>query len=428
MKSAKSKLENAKLIYKQYLEKIMPIIKKYKFFRNIGLYYTIFILHFTFCILQFTFCLLPFAFISCSHFKIKDQTKNIHISQQSLFSPDTNYHQNTYCTQELLPPLIEKWQKKYESTANRGFTFFQELLLYTDSKGKIQFIRAADGQQVGSYKLKGIGANPPTIYQNIIYQSCETGKYGLIVYDLTSGRRLWYIKKKLSRSSPIVHDYKVFHQTLAGELFCCNYYSGEEIWHLSLTSAVYNSLALKDNILYCATLNGKITAIENSGGIIVWQQNLDQSVLANPVIHDNILFITGYNGTLYLLELKTGKILHEIKLNTPMYHGPSIDAQNIYLTLSNGKAIAVSKSTHMQIWEYSGDGPTAGSPLITNSYLYYTTLAKKLYILDKTDGKLLQVIELKERARSTPVIYHDTLIIACEDKHIIAFETTTDNP
>jgi outer membrane protein assembly factor BamB len=392
-------------------EKGMDMINRYKNFRI--------------KVMRFAFFIFHFVFLTCSHLTLTDLVREESKSKPFLFTADMTYQRNNFCPEEVVPPLTEKWQNEYESIANNGFTIFHNLLLFSDNKGKINFARIEDGKHIDSYKLKGIGANPPTIYQNIIYQSCETGKYGLIVYDLSTANILWTIKKNWSRSSPVVSEEKVFHQTIKGEIFCYNYYSGEEIWHTSLTDAVYNSLSLKDNILYCATLNGKIAAIENSSGIIIWEQNLDQSILANPVIHEDNLFITGYGGTIYLINLKTGNLIHKVKFNIPLYHGPAIDEQNIYLTFSNGKAIAISKKTLIQIWEYNGYGPTAGSPLITNSYLYYTTLANKLYILDKKDGKPVQIIELKGRARSTPIIHNDKLIIACETKNVLVFEKTS---
>jgi outer membrane protein assembly factor BamB len=387
------------------------MITKYKNYQNIVLHFAFFIFH--------------FVFLTCSHLTLTDLVREESKSQPFLYTADMTYQRNNFYPEEVQPPLTENWQNEYESIANHGFTTFHNLLLFSDNKGKINFARIEDGKLIGSYKLKGIGANPPTIYQNMLYQSCETGKYGLIVYDLSTANILWTIKKNWSRSSPVVSEEKVFHQTNKGEIFCYNYYSGEEIWHISLTAAVYNSLSLKDNILYCATLNGKIAAIENSSGIIIWEQNLDQSIVANPVIHEDRLFITGYGGTIYLINLKTGNLIHELKFNIPLYHGPTIDEQNIYLTFSNGKARAISKKTLIQIWEFNGYGPTAGSPLITNSYLYYATLANKLYILDKKDGKPVQIIELEGRARSTPIIQNDKLIISCERKNVLAFKNNT---
>ena len=120
----------------------------------------------------------------------------------------------------------------------------------------------------------------------MIYQNCETGKYGLIAYDLNSGNNSFRIKKNHSRSSPIYHNQRVFHQTLSGKVICFNYYTGEEIWQLSLSNPVYNSLALKDNIIYSASTKGEIKAIENTSGVIIWESSLNNSVLADPIIFE----------------------------------------------------------------------------------------------------------------------------------------------
>jgi outer membrane protein assembly factor BamB len=72
-------------------------------------------------------------------------------------------------------------------------------------------------------------------------------------------------------------------------------------------------------------------------------------------------------------------------------------------------------------WIFSGEGPIFGSALVTKSYVYITTLAQKLYTINKNDGQLIQMIELSGRARSAPIINQGKLIVSCEGRQIIAY-------
>ena len=82
---------------------------------------------------------------------------------------------------------------------------------------------------------------------------------------------------------------------------------------------------------------------------------------------------------------------------------------------------ALNKETLEKEWTFAAEGPIYGSALITSSYVYISTLAQKLYIIDKSDGTQLQKIELLGRARSAPIISQGKLILACEENRVIAY-------
>jgi hypothetical protein len=58
---------------------------------------------------------------------------------------------------------------------------------------------------------------------------------------------------------------------------------------------------------------------------------------------------------------------------------------------------------------------------VSHLYIYLTSLAEKLTILDKNNGEPLQEITLAGRARSTPIIKQGKLILSCEDKQVTAY-------
>ena len=95
--------------------------------------------------------------------------------------------------------------------------------------------------------------------------------------------------------------------------------------------------------------------------------------------------------------------------------------KNIYIATSNGILYTLNKSTLKKDWVFAGDGPITGFALVTSNYIYMATMARKLYILDKRDGILIQEIDLDGRARSAPIISQGKLFLACEDRRIIAY-------
>ncbi len=101
-----------------------------------------------------------------------------------------------------------------------------------------------------------------------------------------------------------------------------------------------------------------------------------------------------------------------------MYHAITTDNNSIFIPLSNGNIKAIDNNNYTELWSFQGEGPATSSVLVTKNYIYFATLGKYLYILEKKSGKLLQEIEFEGRLRSIPLIKNGKLVIACEDKYV----------
>ena len=164
-----------------------------------------------------------------------------------------------------------------------------------------------------------------------------------------------------------------------------------------------------------------MVAINPFTGLELWRTNLPAKIFANPVIDREILYIAGYNGTVYSLDLKNGQLLNQKKFAAHLYVAPSFDDRMLYIALSSGSLIAADKSELNPAWIFEGTGPIADSPLVTDSYVYLTTLAHFFYVLDKKEGRSLQTIRLRGRARSAPYIQANRLYLVYEDKYVASY-------
>ena len=365
--------------------------------------------------------LVALIFSACSTLRIRDFPEQVKSDNDAILTSNNSYTRNTLGREELAPPLREDWSEEYTALPNNGFTAVDNWLLFGTYNGYLAVADIDDGDLKGKRNLGDACAIPPTVHESVVYQSFETGSYGLIAYNLSGGYILWRLEDHFSRSSPIIVDNKVLFQTLNGEVLCLNAQDGEEIWRISLQTSLRNSAAFKEDKLIIATLGGKILALDHTTGDVIWEVNLQTSIMANPVIDGELLYIVSHTGILFVFNIANGSEQHRQDLGIQTYHGPTIDNNNIYISLSNGSVISMDKYSYTQNWIYKGDGPAAGSVLITSSYAYLTTLGGILYIMDKNNGEVLQKIELPGRARSTPIIKKGKLILTCEDKRVIAY-------
>ena len=356
-----------------------------------------------------------------SSLRIRDFQTVKSANRNSYLTSQLSYSRNMIGNAEINPPLTEDWEENIQALPNNGFTSVDNWLFFGMLNGYLAVIDVDDGDLEGKKNLGDACAVPPTVYDNVLYQTFEIGSKGLIAYDITSGHSLWALDGNFSRSSPIIVNDLVLFQSLKGEIIAFNYLTGEEIWRKSLYKNIRNSAAYSNNMMITVTLDGSVYAFEPRSGDIQWEIDLETPVFADPVIEDNKVYVTTHAGKLQVIELLEGRLLSHTNLNIELFNSPTIDQNTIYIASGNGVLYALNKSTLERKWIFAAEGPIYGSALITSSYVYISTLAQKLYIIDKNEGKQLQKIELLGRARSAPIISQGKLILACEENRVIAY-------
>ncbi len=359
--------------------------------------------------------------IGCNRLRITDYPQDLDTVNQSFLTAQVNYQRNAVTDRELAPPLTQSWKQDYLFFPENGLTVLENTFFFGTGTGYLAAANVDNGKLLGKKHLGKACVSPPTIYAGILYQTFVEGKAGLVAYDLRTGNILWHLAKNSSKSSVVAKDRKVFFLNTAGQMQCRNFLTGDLIWTKQIDTQAENSPALYENMLITAGLNGKITALEYTSGVVIWETTISDAILADPVIHEGRIYLVTYRGDLHILDLKNGGTLDTLAFNTPFYCTPVVDHTAIYLPLSNGKLMAIDKRSLAVNWEYQADGPWAAAPLVTQNYIYAANLDEKLYILDKKSGSLLQAIQLSGRARSTPVIIDDKLILTCENTNVIAY-------
>jgi outer membrane protein assembly factor BamB len=346
-----------------------------------------------------------FFFMGCSRFFLA--------TKETTAAPDIY--------QEIPPPLKLFWEKKVPGLPIGGLTFHEEYILLACGSGHVAALEMKNGNMTAKKKFGKSCAAPPYVYENIVYLSYEMGGEGLIAYDFKEKETLWELENNLTRSTPQRINSHIYHQSTDGIILCLHFKTGEQIWHYEMGEKTLNRLIATSDRIISAGLDGKVVALDPVSGNELWNVTLPTRIFADPVIEQNLIYIAGYDGTLYTLGTTAGGIINKKKYAVHLYYAPAIKDQIVYIPLSNGELIAASKQTLEPEWSFHGSGPASGAPLVTQSYIYYTTLGQHLYILEKTDGRLLQSIRLRGRARSSPYIIKNQLYVVYEDKYVACY-------
>ncbi|TFH02536.1 MAG: hypothetical protein E4H13_01735 [Calditrichales bacterium] len=358
---------------------------------------------------------------SCSSLRVSDEKKEASARASQNAVATISLSKNPIFYTDLVPPLTLAWEEEYISLPSNGFTPVGDVLFTGSYNGYVSGIDRRDGDLLGKKNLGDACAVPPSYYKGLLFQVFETGKSGLIAYDIKNGDILWEIRRNFSRSAPVIIEDKVYFQTLGGKIYCYYYLNGEVIWQDSLNQSIRNSPVFSDGSIISVTQSGEVFAFEYTSGSQMWKTDLKVPVFADPVIADNRLFVAAHSGTLFIIDLRTGKIGKTFASGKPFYYGPTVDNNLIFLAMSNGDILALDKDNLERKWLFEGEGPPAGPSVASPSYLYVSTLGKKLYILDKNSGVLIQEIDLSGRAQSGPLLFNGSLYLAVEDKQVVAY-------
>lgn len=364
----------------------------------------------------FILMLAVFA-LSCNRLVVSESE----LDRETNSTGHINYLRNAVAGDELKPPLNLVYEDDMIGLPAQGYVYANQRLFFSTTNGYVQIFNLKKMDTERRKKLGLSSSAPPTIYQNILFSTFETGKYGMIAVDLNNSDQLWEIKGRFSKSSVIVQNKIAVFISQNGQITAHNFLSGEKIWEYFINDRIENSAAVFEGNLIISTISGSVISIDISSGIRLWMRNLKSAFFAEPVINKEKIFLLAYSGNFYIIDSKSGNIIHEKKYDFAFYHAPVVQGNLVYIPYSDGRLKCYDFENKIDLWLFSGEGPAAESPLVTRNYIYFPTLDKFLYVIDKHTGEKIQEIKLNGRPRSIPLIAENRLVISLEDKQLNVF-------
>ncbi len=108
-------------------------------------------------------------------------------------------------------------------------------------------------------------------------------------------------------------------------------------------SLTLSTVAIKDDILYCADINGFLFCLDANTGQKYWEYDAFSAVWSSPVVVDGKVILADEDGDVAVLQhSKTKKLFAEINMGYPIYTTPVVKDKVLYIA-STGKLFAISK-------------------------------------------------------------------------------------
>jgi outer membrane protein assembly factor BamB len=326
--------------------------------------------------------------------------------------------------------MSDSLRQIWEAQANGSFsttsvTYYGENLFINDLSGRIVSFNLYSGKSAGQLKHKNpIFTTPVVSTHNLVYLESFSSEdksilriYNFITSKFTAEKEL----RGRVKTEILALGEDFFFITEKGLLYKYNAI-GHETWMTDLKTTV-RSGPVSDNVnLYVAADNGDIHTINLSDGKIIRTLNVGQIISSGLTIAGSTLFAGSRDGKLYAVDIRNNKVKWEYNSGSSILAVPVAARERIYTVNLGGDIISLDINSGEELWKTSTEGLLNSTPLLTENYLIVPDIANRLLFIDNSDGKEKKVIELPNRAKLSPVIYNNILIIGFDRGVIRAYE------
>lgn len=246
------------------------------------------------------------------------------------------------------------------------------------------------------------------VYDDVFYIGTSLG--ALIGLNASDGKQVFIIAKGINspiRTTPAIHDGKIYFGDWAGKVYCHLMESGELVWERSTYEkryydtfgAITSEMVINNGKLYFGARNPQLTVLDAETGEMVWAKNENDStggwIVGTPVIADNTLFIGGSdNFTMYAMDPADGREKWTYDCGLNIYTKPVI---------TDNKVIFTAGSAYWYFEKDQNDKMLGG-----------------LFIVDRETGKLIRKMDFKEPVFSSPSYHGGVVFFGCYDGNIYA--------
>lgn len=334
--------------------------------------------------------------------KISNLLRTPVVYKDTLYVLDYSSNLIAYNLKDLSKP---KWIKPLDDNANfllgGGISVNDNFIIVTHGSNVISAI-ALDGTEIWKQQLSNISRSTPNIHNNKIFISTIDNR--LYCLSLNTGSIMWFYQgaienlHTLQSPSPLIYNDLVIHAFSLNEVVAINKDNGQLIWNSDLSNYQISSTNINDidltpvinnNSLYVSSTAGDISSINLDNGFVEWTINKAGSNIAMWSSANHIYTITkdGYLAAIYKI---TGTVQWIIKLENML---PEKERQNVTFTgpiMINGLLYVVSSNGHLLKISVSKRNLVKIISIPKNQFSFPIAIKDKLYLLSK-DGSLTLV-------------------------------------
>jgi len=301
--------------------------------------------------------------------------------------------------------------------------------------GAVVCLRAADGEILWRAQTEGAVMSSPAVAAGRVFVG--SADRCLYAFQAADGRRLWRLRTRGAIvASPLVLGTRVYCGSMDGTFRCVEAATGRELWRRREAAGISASAASADESLYYGDEAGYIIACRSADGALLWRQQTTGGIIAAPVVAGERLIVPVMSPTtlappkikcLLVLDRQSGQELWAFSGTSSVLHTPVCDEQNVYFAIVSGylsatELLALRLSDGTEIWKQKLGGVADSSPALVGDKLLFGNHDGQFYVVRKSDGAILQALDLDAKMFSSPAVAGGAIFIGLQGGEVVCLK------
>ena len=289
----------------------------------------------------------------------------------------------------------------------------------------------------GNKDMPAVASIGLAYHQGLIYAVSGDG----VIYAIEpEGEIIWQNEtKRILRSSPIIHNGKLFVLSANNELLALNIKDGSIVWNYKNMETETNLLgmgipAIQGNVIVVPFTNGEIIAFDINTGEPKWSNILLSyrtfnkiadlgHVLASPVIEGGVVYLIGNAHQMGAFHLETGEEIFTQPIGGQTT--PVISGDILFMITNKDTVVALNKYNGKLIWEKDLYSKTQKQvhwfmPVPANEQLLiYSGEGDRIVFNMKTGEEISK--ELSDKPITTPIAYDGGILVYTDKADLIMY-------
>lgn len=316
-------------------------------------------------------------------------------------------------------------ERLWEHGVNAGFGKFSPAILdgivfVGTFKGDVYLLDAGNGKEIASKSFGGAIFAPPIASGSLMIVASSQSKANLFAYNLLTGKTVWSKHIPDVEAPPVLLDTALYVPTVTGDIYKYDLKSGKEVFRKEFPAPIRVSPAVNDSLCVFGCENGYVYAIGSATGKQLWKYKAGAMIWCSASMNDSLIFVGDNEGRFMALRMD-GTLAFEYSTDQRILSMPISDSKRVYFGCNDGFFYALSLRNGSVLWKVQTGAPIITSAAQTRSQLIFGSLDEDLFVVDKSDGKVVQKIHLDGRVRTAPAIYGHYLAVCTDNAKVFGF-------
>jgi outer membrane protein assembly factor BamB len=240
----------------------------------------------------------------------------------------------------------------------------------------------------------------------------------LYALDLATGKEQWHFTAGACVAAPAsVAEGLVYVGDIDGIFYCLDAATGKQRWQFDTGGEISGGANFGGGVILIGSGDGTLYGLSREGKKL-WDFKIEGGpVKASPAVVDGRTFVAGCDSAMHILEVATGKELGSVDLGGQVGATAAVHGQDVYVGTMTNQVVGVDWKKAAALWTFEPKKSNRffASPAVTDKLLLVASKDRRVYALDRKDGKEVWSYPTGAEVDSSPVVVGPRVFFGTQD-------------